>query len=371
MERKFMRFLVAFSGIIVMIGLAFLIGFNIIPDSEMVDFGTAFGLGIVYMLGQLFYFIAYDLIGECGGFKSIIRGFFLVLAWIITSATSLLVLLLFLSEIKYHLQPWEGAVMAQWITCGLLTYVVYRSIDPEKNRILSAFAPYISLVISYLGNVLVIYILRLVASILETNTLLIILYLLLLLLYCLIIFKKLRIKILDVIAKSIVNFASNRDNEYGEYDNYEEKNKPVKKPKRIGLFGNDMDKDDFIYNLNKEIISEMYEFMNRSGYKGRYLGETRGSKVKMIQVGYANVKIDENGSMTVSVNNCRFEICYGYYYSDRDYSHILYNNLYDWLSKCIHNFIEKNCDLYEVNDYELDIDMTINSYVDDNWRCIE
>lgn len=357
MERKLTRFLIVFSGTIVMLVFALLVGFNIIPDSEMVDFTTAFSVGFFHMFGQMFFFIAYDLIGEGEGFKGVIRGFFLILAWIITVAGSLLVLFVFLGEIEYHLQPWEGAVMAQWITCGLLTYVIYRSIDPEENVIISAFAPYISLVISYFANVLVIYLLSLLASVVKVNALLIILYLLLLVLYCLSVFKNWTIDILSSIIEGIPSYT--KINEY-KHDIYEETPKPVKKPVRRGLFGEDLNKEDFERGLVKEITSAIYAFERKGGYSG--------ASLKLKTNGYINVRIEQNGSMNVSISNYVFIIEYGYRYKDKDYSSLIESRLESCLSDCITKYAKENRDLYEVTDYELSINIKIESYVDENKR---
>ena len=133
MDRKFVRFLIVFSSILIICGFAFLYGFRILEEPDVSDYVSGFSIGTISLIGQLFFFIAYDLIGDESWWRKVIKVFFLILAWIIIIASFVLALFIFLADLEYNLFPWEGAVIAQWISCGLLSYAIYRSIEREEN----------------------------------------------------------------------------------------------------------------------------------------------------------------------------------------------------------------------------------------------
>lgn len=362
MDRKFVRFLIVFSSILIICGFAFLYGFRILEEPDVSDYVSGFSIGTISLIGQLFFFIAYDLIGDESWWRKVIKVFFLILAWIIIIASSVLALFIFLADLEYNLFPWEGAVIAQWISCGLLSYAIYRSIEREENTFMSAFAPYISMVISYLVNALIIYLLSLLYSVLKINAVIIILYLILVVLYCLLIFKDWSRRVLTEIMEDMARNKIERP----KYEKIPESSpETVKKTTRTWK-----NQKEFTQKLDAELRDALKEFIDDKYYKGRYGDDCSGANAKWSHSCVVNVSIDRNEDLSVIITNGIIEIEYGYYYRDKDYNSTVLSFLERFLEGVISSFVEENTDLYEIREKSLYLKIDFTKIIDENRRWL-
>lgn len=184
---KLVRFLIAFSIIVINIGIICLFHFEIVDISE--DYITIFSTGLFSLLGQILFFICYDLLSNKNGFGRVIKFLLLIIAWALITLSFVLLVLIFFADIRSYLNPWQGAALAQWLMCGLFSYRMYKIVEEGNKKFVSPFIPYMSLCCCYFINIPILYLLALVAKYVEFTFIIICLYLVFLIIYSLIMFK--------------------------------------------------------------------------------------------------------------------------------------------------------------------------------------